>query len=76
MNTCSPIIPILIGDDDKTVNVANWLMKQGLFTATMVSPAVPSNKGRLRIGITSTHSIEECKQVINLLQKARDIYEF
>ncbi|MGX1984145.1 8-amino-7-oxononanoate synthase [Thermolongibacillus altinsuensis] len=76
LDTCSPIVPVIIGDEDKTVKVANWLMENGLFVATMIPPAVPVNQGRLRIGVTSSHTIEECRRAVKLLKEVRNIYEF
>lgn len=76
LNTTSPIIPLLIGDDDKTISVSHWLMHHGLYAAPMISPAVPNNQGRLRIGVMSTHTKEECLTLISLLKEARKKYEF
>ncbi|MFK4306533.1 MULTISPECIES: aminotransferase class I/II-fold pyridoxal phosphate-dependent enzyme [unclassified Bacillus (in: firmicutes)] len=76
LDTVSQIVPVLVGDDKKTASVTSWLMERGLFTAAFISPGVPVNKGRLRIGVTSSHSLEECQKVVDLLIEAKEIFKF
>lgn len=76
LNASSPILPLIVGEDDKTVKVAHWLMHNGLYTAPMISPAVPKNQGRLRIGVMSSHTKEDCLKLIELVKEVRKIYEF
>ncbi|MGI5216092.1 aminotransferase class I/II-fold pyridoxal phosphate-dependent enzyme [Plantactinospora sp. CA-290183] len=70
LDTCSQIVPVLIGSEEKTAAVARWLMDNGVFTAAFVAPTVPKNKGRLRIGVTATHTLEECRQLCVALKQA------
>ncbi|MEE3949758.1 hypothetical protein [Bacillus wiedmannii] len=51
-------------------------MERSLFTAAFISPGIPVNKGRLRIGVTNSHSIKECQKVVDLLIEAKEISEF
>ncbi|MET9695251.1 pyridoxal phosphate-dependent aminotransferase family protein [Streptomyces sp. NPDC006514] len=76
MKTRSHIVPVLVREENKTIQVANWLMEHGVFTAAFVYPHVPSNTGRLRIGITSRHTTAECERLISLLIEARDRFSF
>lgn len=76
MKTRSHIVPVLIKDERKTVEVANWLMEHGVFTAAFVYPHVPMGTGRLRVGVTSRHTTEECERLVELLVEARDKFSF
>ncbi|GAA3688815.1 glycine C-acetyltransferase [Lentzea roselyniae] len=72
MRTTSHIVPVLVGDEHKTVAVSNWLMDHGIFVGTFVHPHVPSGEGRLRIGVTSTHTQAECALLVERLTEARN----
>ncbi|WP_433527940.1 aminotransferase class I/II-fold pyridoxal phosphate-dependent enzyme [Micromonospora sp. CA-263727] len=74
--TRSQIVPIMVRDERKTVDVANWLMEQGIFTAAFVYPHVPLNAGRLRVGLTAGHSTEECERLVELVVKAKSEFDF
>jgi 8-amino-7-oxononanoate synthase len=76
MSTRSHIVPVVVGDEDKTIQVANWMMEQGVFTAAFVHPHVPMGTGRLRVGITAGHTTEECTRLVNLLIKAKHEFSF
>lgn len=50
------------------VAVSNWLMDHGIF----VHPHVPAGEGRLRIGVTSTHTQHECALLVDRLTEAKN----
>ncbi|KJK51655.1 2-amino-3-ketobutyrate CoA ligase [Lentzea aerocolonigenes] len=72
MRTTSHIVPVQIGDEHKTVAVSNWLMDHGIFVGTFVHPHVPAGEGRLRIGVTSTHTQNECALLVERLTEAKN----
>lgn len=76
LNTRSHIVPVMVRDEDKTIQVANWLMEHGIFTAAFVFPHVPANTGRLRIGLTARHSQQDCERLIALLIEAKRLFQF
>jgi 8-amino-7-oxononanoate synthase len=76
LNTRSHIIPVVVGNEDTTVDVVNWLMTEGVMVATFTYPHVPMNSGRLRIGITSRHSSAECEHLVDTLIKAKRTFSF
>ncbi|MBM7773496.1 8-amino-7-oxononanoate synthase [Actinokineospora baliensis] len=76
LNTRSHIVPVLVGDEDKTIAVANWLMERGVFTAAFVHPHVPARTGRLRVGITAAHTTRECESLVALLVRAKHEFTF
>jgi len=66
--TQTPIVPVIIGDDEKAFTLWKVLYENGLFTNPVVSPAVPPNRALLRVVVTATHTKAH-------LDKALDIFE-
>lgn len=66
--TQTPIIPVIIGDNEKTFTLWRMLYDNGLFTNPVVSPAVPPKRSLLRVVVTATHTREQ-------LDRALDIFE-
>lgn len=66
--TQTPIIPVIIGDNEKTFMLWRMLYDHGLFTNPVVSPAVPHKRAMLRVVATATHTREQ-------LDRALDIFE-
>ncbi|MHB0995590.1 MAG: aminotransferase class I/II-fold pyridoxal phosphate-dependent enzyme [Elusimicrobiales bacterium] len=66
--TATPIIPVIIGDNEKTFMLWRMLYDAGLFTNPVVSPAVPPKRSLLRVVVTATHTKEQ-------LDRALDIFE-
>ena len=67
-NTPSPIIPVLIGDPAKTLELRNHLLQKGIMVGAIRPPTVPPHTSRLRIslhtGVTS-QTLEELGDIIN-----------
>jgi glycine C-acetyltransferase/8-amino-7-oxononanoate synthase len=55
----SPIIPIIIGDAHKTVEISNKLFEQGFFLSAIRPPTVPAGTARLRLTLTALHTKED-----------------
>ncbi|MCC8088707.1 MAG: 8-amino-7-oxononanoate synthase [Rikenellaceae bacterium] len=66
--TCgdSNIVPIILGDNDKTIRLSDYLCGNGFFILPIHKPTVPAGSERLRISLTA--AIEE--QNINDLIEA------
>lgn len=52
----SQIIPIMVGDDEKTVQLANYLEKEGYLAKAIRPPTVEKGKARIRITLSSKHT--------------------
>jgi 7-keto-8-aminopelargonate synthetase-like enzyme len=52
----SPIIPVAIGDDLSTLLAGKMLFDHGAFVNSVMYPAVPKDKGIIRISVSSNHS--------------------
>lgn len=55
----SPIIPLFIGDDIRTLKLTQILLEDGVFINPVVSPAVPKEDSLIRYSLMATHTKEQ-----------------
>jgi len=67
-NTQTPIIPVIIGEDETCFRFWKELFDRGVYTNPVISPAVPEGMALLRTSYMATHTREQ-------LQRALDIFE-
>jgi len=60
----SPVVPIMVGDDEATIQLCNDLYMAGINVGPMLSPAVPHGKSRLRFFLTSDHTEEQIHNTV------------
>ncbi|WHZ24830.1 MAG: 8-amino-7-oxononanoate synthase [Nitrospira sp.] len=65
----SPIVPILVGDPDRAVNLSNTLLAEGIYAPAIRPPTVPPATSRLRLTVTADHSIEQIDEALAALKK-------
>lgn len=63
----SPIIPIIIGEDNPTLLAWKMLFERGLYTNPVVSPAVPTGQSLLRTSYMATHTSEQLDRALDIL---------
>lgn len=68
----SPIVPIMIGQDEVAFMISKALLKKGIFVPTAAYPAVPKNKARLRFNVISEHSHDQILRVLDCLAETLD----
>lgn len=68
-NTETPIVPIIIGDEVKTVEFSKKLFSEGVFALRIVFPMVARGAARVRCIITATHTQEELIFAIDKIKK-------
>ena len=56
--TESAIIPVLVGDEEKTMRLASNLLNDGIYVSAIRYPTVKRSSARLRLTISSAHSYE------------------
>jgi len=61
----TPVIPIMIGDDNKTFAAWKALFEAGIYTNAVIPPAVPPNKSLLRTSYMATHTEEQMDFVLD-----------
>ena len=55
-NTKTPITPLMIYDEAKTMEFARLLLERGVYTSGIVFPTVPRGTARIRMMVSSDHS--------------------
>ena len=63
----SPVIPIIVGDSWKSVQLSQNLFKRGINVPFMFYPSVPKNAARLRFFITCNHTEEQIRYTVDTL---------
>lgn len=63
-NSVTPVVPIIIGDDQLTFLTWKLLFNNGVFTNPVISPAVPPGRQLLRTSYMSTHTDEQLDRVL------------
>mgnify|MGYP006291784533 CR=1 FL=1 len=67
--TQTPIIPIIIGDDDKTLRFWKALFDAGVYTNPVLSPAVPPGLQLLRTSYMATHTDAQLNRVLETCER-------
>lgn len=67
--SCTPVIPILIGDDQRTFNTWKRLFEEGVFVNPVISPAVPEGAQLLRTSYMASHTEDQLDQVLTTFEK-------
>jgi 8-amino-7-oxononanoate synthase len=65
----TPVIPIIVGSNEKTFILWKRLFDDGIYANAVVSPAVPSNTARLRTSYIATHTDEQLDYVLDKFEK-------
>jgi 8-amino-7-oxononanoate synthase len=68
MNSTTPIIPVLIKDSARALDISRHLFKQGVFVQAIRPPTVPVNTARLRLTVTAAHTRDNLEQLLNALR--------
>jgi len=68
-NSVSPIIPILIHDDMRTIFAWKSLFEAGVFVNPVISPAVPEGQQLLRTSYMATHTREQLDCVLEIYER-------
>jgi len=64
----TPIIPLIIGDDVRTVLAWRALADSGVYVNPVVPPGVPANMSLLRTSYTATHRREHLDKALSILE--------
>jgi 8-amino-7-oxononanoate synthase len=66
----TPIVPLLIGDMEKTLLFWRALFDGGVFTNPVLSPAVPPDRTLIRTSYMAIHTDAECDQILEIARSA------
>lgn len=63
----SPIVPVVLGDEDRAVEAATTLLHEGLFVPAIRPPTVPVGSSRLRVTFSAAHTDEQVDRLLDAL---------
>lgn len=63
------IVPVIIGENNKTVKIAEQLRAKGFYVLPVRPPTVPVNTSRLRLSLTADITFDEFKTVIDTVKE-------
>ncbi|CAM3973178.1 8-amino-7-oxononanoate synthase [Alicyclobacillus pomorum] len=66
----APIVPIVIGDPERTLEYSRRLEHHGVFATAIRPPTVPPGTSRIRLTLMATHADEDIEQIIDACTKA------
>ena len=66
----TPIFPILIGRNEDTLAVSNYLYEAGIIGTAIRPPTVPIGESRIRLTVTAAHNKEQIDYVCQSLHNA------
>lgn len=67
LNSQTPIIPILIDDEKKAINISRDLFERGILSPPFQWPAVPRGQALMRFTVTCEYTKEQLDRLIENL---------
>lgn len=67
-DSTTQIIPIIIGSEQKALELSRWLEKKGFLASAIRPPTVPKNLSRIRITVTTTHNRDHINQLLEAIK--------
>lgn len=67
--SASQIIPIIMGETARAVDISRRLWQEGIFVPAIRPPTVPRGSSRLRISLTALHTDEHIARLVDALRR-------
>jgi glycine C-acetyltransferase len=65
----TPIIPIILKDNELTMNFSRMLLEEGVYIQGIRPPTVPQGSSRLRVTVIATHTREDLDKALEAIVK-------
>jgi 8-amino-7-oxononanoate synthase len=65
----SPIVPVIIGDEQATLDASEMLMDEGFLGVAIRPPSVPAGTARLRLTFTAQHPDDQIARLAQLVRE-------
>ncbi len=65
----TPIVPILLGDSSRALEVSRALFEDGFHVTAIRAPTVPPNTARLRVALSAAHTAEQVDALLASLRR-------
>lgn len=70
MPSDTAIQPIVVGSNEATMGLSQYLLTRGILVPAIRPPTVPKNTARLRISLSAAHRLDDVKLLIEHLHQA------
>ena len=64
-----PIVPIMLGDELKTAEMARLVNERGIFVVGFSFPVVPRGEARIRVQISAPHTRDQLDQALSVFEE-------
>ncbi|HTG85016.1 MAG TPA: glycine C-acetyltransferase [Gemmatimonadales bacterium] len=65
----TPIIPVILGETSKAIEMSNLLLDEGVFVTGFGYPVVPQGQARIRCQISAAHTRQDLDFVLDAMKK-------
>lgn len=72
----TPIVSILVGDEDATIRAGHRLFEMGFYVQSVVFPAVPYHAGVLRVQVNANHLTQHIRNLLDALGRIKNELNF
>jgi len=72
INSESPIVPIIIGEEHKAMELSKSLLEEGIYIPAIRYPTVNKGESRLRMTVMSTHDYNDIDFVIQKISEVKN----
>lgn len=67
--TPSALIPVILGNENKTYELTDELEKNGVYVNAVARPAVPRETTRLRVSVMATHTLNQLGDALEVFRR-------
>lgn len=69
-NSITAIVPIIVGEEEKTLQLCKVVNEEGVFICPILHPAVSKETSRLRSHVLTNHTLEDIDEALDIFEKA------
>ena len=67
----TPILPVMLGDAAVATNMANELLRRGIYVIGFSYPVVPHGQARIRVQLSAAHTDDDVDRAVAAFVEAR-----
>jgi len=64
-----PIVPVMLGDAQRTQEMSKRLLEEGLYVVGLWFPVVPEGEARLRFQVSAAHTKDQLQKALSVIEK-------